>query len=85
MSMMKYGIDGSGKAVIVLIIEGDKVRLLSENAKFSNLNGKPMSLRVSDNVGSITVEEKRLVKPGEPGYHDAVIDTLEGMQIDVVG
>jgi hypothetical protein len=85
MKGMKYGIDSSGKTVVVLMIDGNKVRLLSQEAKFSSLNGKAMALKVSKDVGGIIADGTRMVKPSESGYPDAVIDTLEDMGIDVVG
>jgi hypothetical protein len=85
MKGMKYGVDNSGKVAVVLMIDGNKVKLLSEDTKFSGLNGKAMMLKVSGKVGGIIADGTKMVKPGEVGYHDAVIDTLEGMGIDVVG
>ncbi len=81
----KYGVDGSGKSVVVLMIDGNKVRFLSQEKKFSDLNGKALGLKVAKKIGGITADGTRTVKPGEAGYSDAVIDTLEGMGIDVVG
>ncbi len=85
MNVKKYGIDGSGKSVVVLMIDGNKVRLLSQEKKFSDLNGKALALKIAKKIGGITADGTRTVKPGEAGYSDAVIDTLEGMGIDVVG
>ncbi len=85
MRSTKYGVDDSGKYVVVLMIDGNKVRLLSQEKKFSDLNGKALALKVAKKIGSITADGTRTVKPGEVGYPEAVIDTLEGMGIDVVG
>lgn len=85
MKGMKYGIGSDGTAIVVLMIEGNIVRLVSQDPKFSGLNGKAMALKVSDEVGSVTVDGTKMVKPGETGYPDAVVDTLEEMGIDVVG
>lgn len=81
----KYGLDGSGKSVVVLMIDGNKVRLLSQEKKFSDLNGKALALKVAKKIGGITADGTKMMRPGEIGYFDAVIDTLEGMGIDVVG
>ncbi len=81
----KHGIDSSGRPVVTLMIDGNKVRLLSQEKKFSDLNGKALALKVAKKIGGITADGTRTVKPGEADYSDAVIDTLEGLGIDVVG
>jgi hypothetical protein len=81
----KYGIDGSGNSVVVLMIDGNKVRLLSQEKKFSDLNGKALALMVAKKIGGIIADGAKMVRSGEVGYPEAVIDTLEGMGIDVVG
>ena len=85
MKEMKYGIGSDGTAIVVLMIEGNIVRLVSQDPKFSGLNGKAMALKVSDEVGGITVDGTKMVEPGETDYPDAVVDTLEEMGLDVVG
>lgn len=85
MKGMKYGIDNEGRTVVVLLIDGNKVKLLSQDSKFVGLNGKSMSLKVREEIGSMIADGMKTVKPGEVGYPGAVIDTLEGMGIDVVG
>lgn len=85
MKGMKYGIDSSGRTVVVLIIDGNNVKVLSQDSKFAGLNGKDMALRVGGKVGNVTADGMKMVSSGEVGYPDAVIDTLEEMGIDVVG
>ncbi len=85
MKATKYGVDNSEKTAVVIMIDGNKVRLFSQDKKFSDLNGKPLALKVAQKIGNITADGTRVVKPGEAGYSDAVIDTLEEMGINVVG
>lgn len=85
MKKTRYGVDRSGKAVVAIAIDGDKVKVLSEQGRFASLNGKSMALRVKKEIGNLIADGTVMVKPGEAGYPNAVIDTLESMWIDVVG
>ena len=85
MKKIRYGINWEGKVVVVLIIDDNKVKVLSQEARFADLNGKTLDLRVREEVGDIVADGRKAVKLGEVGYPDAVIDTLEEMGYDVVG
>jgi len=85
MKKVRYGVDSSGKAVVVLMIDVNKVRVISGEARLAGLNGKSLTLRISKEVGNLIADGRKMVNPGEAGYPDAVIDTLEQMGIDVVG
>lgn len=77
--------DSSGAMVATLVVDGDTVKIDSNLPKVKGLVGKALKKRVSREMNGITADGFVLVKPGEPGYHDAVIDTLEAMGLDVVG
>lgn len=82
---MLYGVDSGGIKVVTLVVDGDAVKIDSELPKISGLIGKELKKRVAKKIKGIIADGFVLVKPGEPGYPDAVIDTLEEMGIDVVG
>ena len=82
---MLYGVDSSGTKVVTLAVDGDAVKIDSELPEINGLVGKELKKRVAKKMKGIMADGFVLVKPGESGYHDAVIDTLEGMGIDVVG
>ena len=80
-----YGVDSSGTKVVTLVVDGDAVKIDSELPKINGLIGRALKRRVAKKMNGIIADGFVLVKPGEPGYLDAVIDTLEGMGLDVVG
>ena len=77
--------DSNGVMVATLVVDGDTVKIDSKLPKVNGLIGKALKKRVSREMNGITADGFVLVKPGNPGYQDAVIDTLEGMGLDVVG
>lgn len=80
-----YGINGNGIKVATLAIDGGTVEIDSKLVKINSLIGNALKKRVARKIKGIVADGFVLVNPGNPGYPDAVIDTLEGMGIDVVG
>jgi hypothetical protein len=85
MKKILTGIDKDGKAVVRVKIDGTKVKFLSQDKRFAELHLKPMKLRCRKLVGGINADGFIVVRPGDAEYSKAVIDTLEGMGLDVVG
>ena len=85
MKKISYGIGQDGRLMAVLISDGNRVAVVSEDTRVEALNGRTLALRVAKEVGNVIADGFVSVVPGESGYPDAVIDTLEGMGIDVVG
>jgi hypothetical protein len=85
MKKILTGIDKDGKTVVTVKIDGTKVKFLSQDKRFAELHLKPMKLRCRKLVGDVIADGFRIVSPGDAEYSKGVIDTLEGMGLDVVG
>ncbi len=80
-----FGTNSSGTKVVALTIDGDAVEIDSKLAKIKRLAGKSLEKRVARKAKGIVADGFVSVGPGSPDYLDALIDTLEGMGINVVG
>ena len=84
MKKILYAVDANGKVAAVILIDGDRVSIQSENAAIKSLAGKSLKRKLSRETNDIIAEGYEMVVPGKREYSDAVIDTLEGMGLDVV-
>jgi hypothetical protein len=85
---MKRVINGfyrDGKPAVSIEIDGSKVSIWSQDKNLSGLDLDSMKLRCQKNLKGIIADGYKIVKPGDPDYPSAVIDTLESMGLDVVG
>ena len=85
MKQTKFVFGKNGKMLAMLVIEGEKVDIVSMDPKMKSLSGKSMRLREAVEVGSVIADTSRAVSPGEDGYVLAVIDYFETQGLEVVG
>ncbi len=77
---MKLSVFNSiGQKVATLDVDGNNVKIASDEKRISELNGKEMDLRVRIKSKNTIGDAKKVVKPGEKDYFDAVVDTIELM------
>jgi hypothetical protein len=63
--------------VTVLLVEQDRVTILSQYKRVQALQGEPCPKRVVEKHLEFIADVSVMVKPGEPGYMESLIDPFE--------